>query len=97
MFESADLIVEQFVKAQAPINPLLGSRGNKRAVFVKGWFLRMWYIPSFRVWGPGTSKVVVARSFPLCTAGKDYLEEISVQGNICQNPLLETTPWRTPN
>ena len=53
-------------------------------------------VPSFRLWGPGKSKIAAF----FCQgniAGKDFLEEMSVPGNICQNPtLLETILLRTP-
>ena len=53
--------------------------------------------PSFPFfWGPGISKITVF----FCqgsTAGKDFLEEISVQGNICQNYPLGNHPLANPD
>ena len=50
--------------------------------FARGRFWRMYLCSGF--WDAGISKII-AFFCQGSTAGKDHLEEISVQGNICQN------------
>ena len=68
------------------------SRGNKGR-FCKRAILAT--VPSFRFWVPGTS-TITAFFCQGSTAGKDFLEEISVQGNICQNHPFGNHPFANP-
>ena len=47
-------------------------------------------VPSFRLLRPRNIKIIDSRC-PGSTAGRDFLEECSLQGHICQNRPLETT------
>ena len=44
------------------------------------------HVPSFWMWGSRNIKII-ALFCQASTAGEDFLEEISVQGNICRNHL----------
>ena len=52
-------------------------------------------MPSFQFLGPRNIKII-AFFCQGSTAGKDILEEILVQGNICQTNPFQTTLLRTP-
>ena len=52
--------------------------------------------PRSSFWGPGISRII-AFFCQGSTVGRDFLEEMSVQGNICQNhslPLVDDIPGK---
>ena len=75
------------------------NKGLRRCQRVKTWKCghenaEKWFCKR-AVLGPEISKIIAFR-LPGSTAGKDPLEEISVQGNICQNHPFGNHPFANP-
>ena len=69
-------------------------KSKQQGGFVKGRFWRM--CPRAGFWGAGISRII-AFFRQGSTAGKDFLEEISVQGTSAKTTLLETALLRIPH